>query len=185
MAAAAISSGWPRRLSGVAALKLSRIASAPSFVAACASMMGVSIAPGLIALTRMPRSLSSAVHECTNERTQPEYRSFPFSSLTLSHRADRDRGSSARLLERSSRVQCRCCRLLLPTLCLAIRTSFSSFPIQARPCQWIRGICAQRAIDFPIDALLATLLVPAIQVAHLSALGLFQTEVETAALRHR
>jgi hypothetical protein len=38
---------------------------------------------------------------------------------------------------------------------------------------------------FPIDALLATLLVPAIQVAHLSALGLFQTEVETAALRHR
>jgi hypothetical protein len=30
--------------------KLARIASAPSFVGACASMMGVSIAPGLIAL---------------------------------------------------------------------------------------------------------------------------------------
>ena len=53
----------------MAALKLARIASAPSFVAACASMMGVSIAPGLIALTRMPRSLSSAVHVRTNERT--------------------------------------------------------------------------------------------------------------------
>src|SRR5258708_34196772 len=66
---AAISSGRPRRLSGVAALKLARIASAPSFVAACASMMGVSIAPGLIVLTRMPRSLSSAVHVRTNERT--------------------------------------------------------------------------------------------------------------------
>jgi hypothetical protein len=49
----------------------------------------------------------------------------------------------------------------------------------------MRGVCAHRAIDFPIDTLLATLLAPAIQVAHLSALDSFQTEVETAALRHR
>jgi hypothetical protein len=57
------------RLRGVAAANFARIASAPSFVAACESMIGVSIAPGLIALTRMPRSLSSAVHVRTKERT--------------------------------------------------------------------------------------------------------------------
>jgi hypothetical protein len=42
-----------------------------------------------------------------------------------------------------------------------------------------------RIIDFPIDALLATSFVPAIQVALLSALGLFQTGMEKAAQRHR
>ena len=51
-------------MSGVAALKLDRIASAPSVVAACASMMGVSIAPGLMALTRMPRR--PRAHKRTN-----------------------------------------------------------------------------------------------------------------------
>jgi NAD/NADP transhydrogenase beta subunit len=57
------------RLRGVAAANFARMASAPSLVAACESMIGVSIAPGLIALTRMPRSLSSAVQVRTKERT--------------------------------------------------------------------------------------------------------------------
>jgi hypothetical protein len=42
-----------------------------------------------------------------------------------------------------------------------------------------------QAIDFPIDALLATSFVPFIQVALLSAFGLFQTGMEKAARRHR
>jgi len=48
-----------------------------------------------------------------------------------------------------------------------------------------RQVCAHGIIDFPIDALLATSFIPAIQVALLSALGLFQTGMEKAAQRHR
>jgi len=48
-----------------------------------------------------------------------------------------------------------------------------------------RQVCAHGIIDFPIDALLATSFVPAIQVAFLSPLALFQTGMEKAAPRHR
>jgi len=48
-----------------------------------------------------------------------------------------------------------------------------------------RQVCAHGIIDFPIDALLATSFIPAIQAPLLSALGLFQTGMEKAAPRHR
>src|SRR3979490_2278468 len=68
-AAAASSSGRPSRPMGVAAAKEAFAASACSFVLNCPSMIGVSVAPGLNVLTRIPRSLSSVVHVLAKERT--------------------------------------------------------------------------------------------------------------------
>jgi hypothetical protein len=45
-----------------------RIASAASCVATCDSKIGVSIAPGLTQLTRIPRALSSEAQVRANER---------------------------------------------------------------------------------------------------------------------
>jgi hypothetical protein len=49
----------------------------------------------------------------------------------------------------------------------------------------MRWVCVHRIIDFPIDALLATSFVPAIQVVLLPALGLFRTGMEKAAQGRR
>src|SRR5207245_11252731 len=65
----AISSGRRSRPNGTAAANWARAWSAPSFVGACWSKIGVSIGPGLIALTRMRRSFNSAVQVRTKERT--------------------------------------------------------------------------------------------------------------------
>src|SRR5580658_5966860 len=65
----AISSGWPSRPNGTAAANWERAWSAASLVDACCSKIGVSIGPGLIALTRTRRSFNSAVQVRTNERT--------------------------------------------------------------------------------------------------------------------
>src|SRR2546426_11550211 len=65
----AISSGRPSRPNGTAAANWARAWSAPSLVGACWSKIGVSIGPGLIALTRMRRSFNSAVQVRTKERT--------------------------------------------------------------------------------------------------------------------
>ena len=64
----AISSGRPSRPNGTAAANWERAWSAPSFVGACCSKIGVSIGPGLIAFTRMRRSFNSTVHVRTSER---------------------------------------------------------------------------------------------------------------------
>src|ERR1700752_994736 len=65
----AISSGRPSPPNGTAAANWARAWSAPSLVGACWSKIGVSIGPGLIALTRMRRSFNSAVQVRTKERT--------------------------------------------------------------------------------------------------------------------
>src|SRR3989442_11872552 len=65
----AISSGRPSRPNGTASANWARAWSAPSLVGACWSKIGVSIGPGLIALTRMRRSFNSAVQVRTEERT--------------------------------------------------------------------------------------------------------------------
>src|SRR6267142_1975077 len=48
-------------------------------------------------------------------------------------------------------------------------------PDSGIPVPMARQVCAHGIIDFPIDALLATSFIPAIQALLLSALGLFQT----------
>src|SRR5258708_18466701 len=64
----AISAGRPSRPNGTAAANWERAWSAPSLVDACWSKIGVSIGPGLIALTRMRRSFNSTVQVRTKER---------------------------------------------------------------------------------------------------------------------
>ena len=56
-AAAAISSGRPIRLSGIAATNCALVSSGSAVL----SIMGVSIGPGLKVLNRMPRSVNSRV----------------------------------------------------------------------------------------------------------------------------
>src|SRR5262249_7783500 len=68
-AVAAISSRRPSRPKGTAAAKAARARSTASLVGGCWSKIGVSIGPGLIALTRMRRSFNSAVQVRMKERT--------------------------------------------------------------------------------------------------------------------
>jgi hypothetical protein len=68
-AAAAISSGRPRRLSGICEVICLRASAAPSLDGNCPSNITVSTGPGLSTLVLIFRSLSSLVHVLASERS--------------------------------------------------------------------------------------------------------------------
>lgn len=65
----ATSSGFPERCSGRREMKLANSSSCCSFVSPIFSTMGVSMEPGLTALTRMPAAPSSRAHARVSART--------------------------------------------------------------------------------------------------------------------